>query len=167
MDTTTLHLPHDVHAPRAPWKTYRKKPCGLWHFSDVTGREHGPYLRRGIARRRARELRPQPAQAGKPMLQANTPAGCLVTVDTRHASYVFRASAKWTVGGKIEARASCTSGALHAAIRCAAKMFGLTSPSITQLEAVIALQEVSSYSLHRPGFRQWVAVLAKEEGAAS
>lgn len=91
-------------------------------------------------------------------------SACIVTVDTRHDDY--RASAKWTLTDKIAARASCTSGALHAAIRCAAKMFGLTDPSITQLEAQIVLQEVATYSQHRPGFRQWIAVL-KGKGAAS
>lgn len=62
MDTTTLHLPHDPQAappPRPPWKAYRKKPCGLWHFTDAASREHGPFLRRGIARRRASELKPR------------------------------------------------------------------------------------------------------------
>lgn len=62
MDTTTLHLPHDPEAaphPRLPWKAYRKKPCGLWHFTDAMHREHGPFLRRGIARRRASELKPR------------------------------------------------------------------------------------------------------------
>lgn len=93
-----------------------------------------------------------------------SPPSCIVTVDTRHDDH--RASAKCTVIGKIQARASCTSGALHAAIRCAAKMFGLTNPSITQLEAQILLQEVATYSQHRPGFRQWIAVL-KGKGAAS
>lgn len=100
------------------------------------------------------------------MSQDKAPNACIVTVDTRHASYVFRASAKWTITGKIEARASCTSGALHAAIRCASKMFGLFDPSITQLEAELVLQEVATYSQHRPGFRQWIAVL-KGKGAAS
>ncbi len=90
----------------------------------------------------------------------------IVTVDTRHASYVFRASAKWSVVGKIAARASCTSGALHAAIRCASKMFGLTDPSITQLEAELVLQEVANFEKGRPGFRQWIVVL-KGKGAAS
>lgn len=93
-------------------------------------------------------------------------SACIVTVDTRDGANVFRASAKWTITGKIAARASCTSGAVHAAIRCASKMFGLTDPSITKLEAQIVLQEVATYSQHRPGFRQWIAVL-KGKGAAS
>lgn len=92
---------------------------------------------------------------------------CLVTVDTRHASYIFRASAKWAVVGKIAARASCTSGALHAAIRCAAKLFGLTNPSIDQLHAELVLQEVSGYDRMRPGFRQWVVTLKGKGGAAA
>ncbi|MBK8037718.1 MAG: hypothetical protein IPK22_11370 [Verrucomicrobiaceae bacterium] len=64
MDTATLHLPHDLQTdapapPRLPWKAYRKKPCGLWHFTDAAAREHGPFLRRGIARRRVSELKPR------------------------------------------------------------------------------------------------------------
>lgn len=98
------------------------------------------------------------------MSQVKAPLACIVTVDTRHDDH--RASAKWAVVGKIAARASCTSGALHAAIRCAAKMFGLTDPSITQLKAEIVLQEVAGYATARPGFRQWIAVL-KGKGSAS
>lgn len=98
------------------------------------------------------------------MSQDKAPPACIVTVDTRHDDH--RASAKWAIAGKIAARASCTSGALHAAIRCAAKMFGLFDPSIVQIEAQIVLQEVATYSQHRPGFRQWIAVL-KGKGAAS
>lgn len=68
MDTTTLHLPHDLQAgppPRRPWSTYRKKPCGLWHFTDATQREHGPFLGRGIARGRVRELKPRELRGRK------------------------------------------------------------------------------------------------------
>jgi hypothetical protein len=68
MDTTLLHLPHDIQAqppPRQPWIAYRKKPCGLWHFTDAAGREHGPYLGRGIARGRVRELKPRELRGRK------------------------------------------------------------------------------------------------------
>lgn len=93
------------------------------------------------------------------MSQVKEAAACIVTVDMRDGANVYRASAKWAVVGKIMARASCTSGPLHAAIRCAAKMFGLTNPSIVQLEAEIVLQEVAGYEKGRPGFRQWIAAL--------
>lgn len=66
MDTATLQLPHDLESvppQRLPWKAYRKKPCGLWHFTDAAGREHGPFLRRGIVRRRVRDL--QPRESGR------------------------------------------------------------------------------------------------------
>lgn len=96
----------------------------------------------------------------------NGPPACIVTVDERHASYIFRATAKWSIAGKIEARASCTRGPMHAAIRCAAKIFGLTHPSIDQLEAEMVLQEVAGYEKFRPGFRQWIATL-KGKGSPS
>ncbi|MBK8037655.1 MAG: hypothetical protein IPK22_11040 [Verrucomicrobiaceae bacterium] len=81
-------------------------------------------------------------QATRDLSQAmpEKPNACIVTVDVQGLTNHYRAYAKWTVNGKIAARASSRRGRVHAAIRCASKMFGLTDPSITQLEAELVLQ---------------------------
>ena len=85
------------------------------------------------------------------------PTSCFITVDERNSSYDTKASARLTLGGKIVARASCTSGSRFAAMRCAGKALGLPDvPFSNGLNERITLKDEGT---PRPGYRLFTAKL--------
>lgn len=89
------------------------------------------------------------------------PTSCFITVDERNSSYDTKASARLTLGGKIVARASCTSGSRFAAMRCAGKALGLPDvPFSNGLNERITLKDEGT---PRPGYRLFTAKLKRKE----
>lgn len=77
-------------------------------------------------------------------------AGCVIHVDCRNGACTYTATGKWHEAQKIQARASCTSGAEWAARACAAKLLGIPAKDVV-------LQEKPKLQWDRPGFRQFTA----------
>lgn len=97
-------------------------------------------------------------------MSSKKPTSCIVTVDERNSYDTNNAVARLSLGGKIVARASCTSGAKFAALRCAAKAFGICDVDFSNgLEKKITLTDCGE---SKPGYRVFTAE-RKGKGARS
>lgn len=104
----------------------------------------------------------KPAKSEERRAKSQKPTSCIVTVDERNNSYDNIAVARLTVGGKIVARASCTSGGKFAALACAAKVFGIHDRHwYTSAVKKITLRDCGE---SKPGYRVFAAELKSKGG---